>query len=79
MVGTHLGFSAISNRELAVAIAATLLIFRAPSESFDRLFLGVLVAATVWQFTWVGPYLPGAPRPVKSCEKHKSDVVAYRY
>ena len=57
---------------LAIAIAAAIIIFHTPLASLDWLFLGALLAATVWQFTWVGPYLPGAPRPVKSCEKDNS-------
>ena len=33
----------------------------------DWLILGFLVGVVIWQLTWVGPYLPGAPRAVQSC------------
>ena len=32
------------------------------------MLLGSLVGVLLWQSTWVGPYLPGAPRAVKTCD-----------
>jgi len=51
---------------LAVLVVAPLL--RPPEGLFDWMLLGSLVGVLLWQSTWVGPYLPGAPRPVKTCE-----------
>jgi endonuclease/exonuclease/phosphatase (EEP) superfamily protein YafD len=59
---------------LALAVLVATPLVRLPSGWFDWLFLGSLLGVVVWQFTWVGPYLPGAPRAVKSCEKNQSDA-----
>ena len=55
-----------------VALVALILLvaippLRPPESWLDWLLLGSLVGVVLWQFTWVGPYLPGAPRPVKTC------------
>jgi endonuclease/exonuclease/phosphatase (EEP) superfamily protein YafD len=59
---------------LALTILVMTLLFRRPAEVFDWLFLGSLVAVVIWQSTWVGPYLPGAPRSVQSCVRDELDI-----
>src|ERR1044071_2086851 len=59
---------------LALTILVMTLLFRRPTELFDWLFLASLVAVVIWQSTWVGPYLPGAPRSVQSCASDESDI-----
>lgn len=59
---------------LALVVLVTTPLFRLPAGLFDWLFLGTLLGVIIWQSTWVGPYLPGAPRPVESCEKNESDI-----
>ena len=53
---------------LALVVLAVAPLLRPPEGPFDWMLLGSLVGVLFWQSTWVGPYLPGAPRPVKSCE-----------
>ena len=53
---------------LALVVLAVAPLLRPPEGLFDWMFLGSLVGVLLWQSTWVGPYLPGAPRPVKTCE-----------
>jgi endonuclease/exonuclease/phosphatase (EEP) superfamily protein YafD len=59
---------------LAIVVLALLPIIRPPAGSFDWIFLGTLLAVILWQFTWVGPYFPGAPRSVKSCGENNSNA-----
>ena len=53
---------------LALVVLAVAPLLRPPEGPFDWMLLGSLVGVLFWQSTWVGPYLPGAPRPVKTCE-----------
>ena len=53
---------------LALVVLAVAPLLRPPEGPFDWMLLGSLVGVLLWQSTWVGPYLPGAPRPVKTCE-----------
>ena len=57
---------------LALVVLLTTAILRPPIDLLDYLFLTSLIAVTAWQATWVGPYLPGAPRPVKTCQQSES-------
>lgn len=57
---------------LALIVLILTLILHPPSELFDWLFLASLAAVVVWQSTWVGPYLPGAPRAVERCRGNES-------
>jgi hypothetical protein len=54
-----------------IALVALIIVGLLPAVSFpatpaEWLFLGVLVGVVFWQLTWVGPFLPGAARPVAS-------------
>lgn len=53
---------------LALVVLLALLAVSFPATWNEWLFLGALVGAMIWQFTWVGPYLPGTARAVKSCD-----------
>jgi endonuclease/exonuclease/phosphatase (EEP) superfamily protein YafD len=52
---------------VALTITVVLSTLRFPATLAEGTFLGALIAVVIWQFTWVGPYLPGTPRSVKSC------------
>ena len=52
---------------VALLIVAVLAVFRFPGNLADWLMLGSLIGVVIWQFTWVGPYIPGAFRAVHSC------------
>ena len=52
---------------VALLIVAVLAVFRFPGNLADWLMLGSLIGVVIWQFTWVGPYIPGASRAVQSC------------
>ena len=54
---------------LALVVLVVTPLSRPPEGLFDWMLLGSLVGVLLWQSTWVGPYLPGAPRAVKSCEE----------
>jgi endonuclease/exonuclease/phosphatase (EEP) superfamily protein YafD len=45
-----------------------------PFGWFDWAFLTSLISVVVWQSTWVGPYLPGTPRTMKSCDGSVPDL-----
>jgi endonuclease/exonuclease/phosphatase (EEP) superfamily protein YafD len=54
-----------------IALVALIIVGVLPAVSFpatpgEWLFLGILVGVVFWQFTWVGPFLPGAARAVES-------------
>jgi len=51
---------------IALSTFLATLVFSPPLVLFDWLFLGSMLGVVAWQFTWVGPYLPGAPRQVKT-------------
>jgi len=53
---------------LALVVLVVAPVLRSPAGLFDWMLLGCLVGVLLWQSTWVGPYLPGAPRAVKTCE-----------
>jgi endonuclease/exonuclease/phosphatase (EEP) superfamily protein YafD len=53
---------------VALTITVVLSTLRFPATLAEEVFLGALIAVVIWQFTWVGPYLPGTPRAVKSCD-----------
>lgn len=58
--------------QIAIVSAGIVVMFatvRFPFNPVDWLFLGALVLVIVWQLTWVGPYIPGTARAVKSCER----------
>jgi len=57
---------------LALVILLVTPILRPPVGLLDYLFLCSLIGVVAWQATWVGPYLPGAPRPVKTCQQNES-------
>jgi endonuclease/exonuclease/phosphatase (EEP) superfamily protein YafD len=52
---------------VALTIVIVILAVRFPATLTDWLFLGALIGVVFWQFTWVGPYLPGTARAVQSC------------
>jgi len=52
---------------IALAVFVAFVVVRLPSHAADWLFLCTLGLVIVWQFTWVGPYVPGSARAVKSC------------
>ena len=52
---------------IALAVIVAFGMVRLTLDLADWLFLGALGLVIVWQFSWVGPYVPGSPRPVKSC------------
>jgi endonuclease/exonuclease/phosphatase (EEP) superfamily protein YafD len=52
---------------IALAVLVAFALVRLPTHPADWLFLCVLGLVVVWQFTWVGPYIPGSARAVKSC------------
>jgi endonuclease/exonuclease/phosphatase (EEP) superfamily protein YafD len=54
---------------VAMILAVVALTSRWPGASFDWLFLFSMLGVLAWQLTWVGPYIPGAPRAVKACAK----------
>jgi len=54
---------------LALVVLVVTPLSRPPEGLFDWMLLGSLVGVLLWQSTWVGPYLPGAPRAVKSCDE----------
>jgi endonuclease/exonuclease/phosphatase (EEP) superfamily protein YafD len=58
---------------LALLVVLATSLFRPIAGMFDWLFISSLLGVILWQSTWVGPYLPGAPRAMKSCEKKESD------
>jgi endonuclease/exonuclease/phosphatase (EEP) superfamily protein YafD len=59
---------------LALLILIVTPLLRPPTGLFDWLFLASLVGVVIWQFTWFGPYLPGAPRAVQSSARTESDL-----
>ena len=59
---------------LALLVLVGTPLLRPPATLLDWLFLGSLLGVVIWQFTWVGPYLPGAPRAVASCARNESDL-----
>ena len=54
---------------LALVVLVVTPLSRPPEGLFDWMLLGSLVGVLLWQSTWVGPYLPGAPRAVKTCDE----------
>jgi endonuclease/exonuclease/phosphatase (EEP) superfamily protein YafD len=50
---------------LALAILIVLPLLRVPRGVADWTFLAALLAAFLWQMTWIWRYLPGAPREVQ--------------
>ena len=52
---------------VALAVVVALGVIRPPLTMVDWLILGSMIGVVLWQFTWVGPYLPGAARAVQSC------------
>jgi endonuclease/exonuclease/phosphatase (EEP) superfamily protein YafD len=62
---------------LALVVLVVTPLLRPPEGPLDWMLLGSLVGVLLWQSTWVGPYLPGAPRAVKTCEgKLESNRIA---
>ena len=59
---------------LALLVLVVTPLLRPPTNLFDWLFLGSLLGVVIWQATWVGPYLPGAPRAVQSKARNESDL-----
>jgi endonuclease/exonuclease/phosphatase (EEP) superfamily protein YafD len=73
------GFASGISRAFKIALLALLILIvtpllRPPTGLFDWLFLASLVGVVIWQFTWFGPYLPGAPRAVQSSTRIESDL-----
>ena len=57
--------------QIALVALTTVVILSAisfPATLIEWLFLGVLAGVVFWQFTWVGPYLPGTGRSVQVCK-----------
>lgn len=55
--------------QIALVALTTVVVLSAvsfPATLAEWLFLGVLVGVVFWQFTWVGPFLPGTARAVES-------------
>ena len=52
---------------IALAVFVAFAAVRFPGQLADWLFLCALGLVIVWQFTWVGRYVPGTTRAVKSC------------
>jgi len=63
---------------VALLLVAFLLIIRFPGNLADWAILSSLVGVVIWQTSWVGPYLPGAPRAVRSCSgtEHTNERIA---
>ena len=59
---------------VALLVLVVTLVSHWPASLFDWLLLGSMLAVAAWQLTWVGPYLPGAPRAVKSSAATASSV-----
>ena len=59
---------------LAVAVLVGTMLFRPPVGWVDWAFVASQIGALIWQLTWVGPYLPGTPRAVKSCKDRGNDA-----
>jgi endonuclease/exonuclease/phosphatase (EEP) superfamily protein YafD len=57
---------------LAVALIVVTSFVHLPVGIFDWLFLGAMAGVVMWQATWVGPYLPVAPRSVRGIRKTAS-------
>jgi len=58
---------------LALLVLVVTPLVRPPANLLDWIFLGLVLGVVIWQFTWVGPYLPGAPLAVRSCATSESD------
>ena len=54
---------------IALTIIVVMPFLHWPVGIFDWLFLGAMAGVVIWQATWVGPYLPGAPRLVPGLSK----------
>jgi endonuclease/exonuclease/phosphatase (EEP) superfamily protein YafD len=52
---------------IALAVFIAFAVVRLPTHPADWLFLCALGLVIAWQFTWVGPYIPGSVRAVGSC------------
>jgi endonuclease/exonuclease/phosphatase (EEP) superfamily protein YafD len=59
---------------VALLVLVVTPLLRPPTNLFDWLFLGSLLGVVIWQSTWFGPYLPGAPRAVQSSARRESDL-----
>ena len=56
---------------VALILLVTTPLLHPPEGLLDWMLLGSLVGVVLWQSTWVGPYMPGSPRPVKTCKKNE--------
>ena len=65
---------------IALTVFMTFAVIRIPSHPVDWLFLCALGLIIVWQLTWVGPYIPGTVRAVKSCNvaEAASEMISLR-
>jgi endonuclease/exonuclease/phosphatase (EEP) superfamily protein YafD len=52
---------------IALAVFVSFAVVSRSAHPASWLFLGALGLVIFWQFTWVGPYIPGSARAVKSC------------
>jgi endonuclease/exonuclease/phosphatase (EEP) superfamily protein YafD len=52
---------------IALAVFVGFAAVRPPARWADWLFLCALGLVIIWQFTWVGPYIPGTALAVNSC------------
>jgi endonuclease/exonuclease/phosphatase (EEP) superfamily protein YafD len=59
---------------LAAAVLVGTILFRPPVGWADWAFVTSQIGVLIWQLTWVGPYLPGTPRAVKSCVDRDSNA-----
>jgi endonuclease/exonuclease/phosphatase (EEP) superfamily protein YafD len=50
----------------ALSLFVATLALSPPVDVFDWMFVGSMLSVVAWQSTWVGPYLPGAPRQVQT-------------
>jgi endonuclease/exonuclease/phosphatase (EEP) superfamily protein YafD len=58
---------------IALAVFGMFVVVRLPTHLTDWLLLCALGLVIVWQFTWVGPYIPSTARAVKSCQGTESE------
>ena len=63
---------------LALLVLVVTPLLRPPRTCSTGSFLASLLGVVIWQFTWVGPYLPGAPRAVQSSARTNPISIALR-